>query len=448
MKTRHRSETERNVRAGTGARPSRAARRSIRTAAVLATLPWCVPGCLQPECSQPDYTAAECRVLAENELARLATASGVEARFQTPAAYAAGDATSWYATGVFEDLGGGTIRARVAGPGPFALSFEAAPRAPGSLSVVLENVDPRAVVVVGPADEAEVLGPAPLFESVRTVEVPLRTDRPVWIAGAVPCGPALRLAALGDVQTNPQQFERIVDVLQDEAARDDGPPLVALLFLGDVTELSTDVEFELMADLFRRIPVPVAAVPGNHDVFASSRAIYNRVFGPGNYTVDVCGVHVAMLDTGNGTLAASVEGRLPGLLHAAPTATKANLVATHYPPHPELTGNGWADEGVAQHLLVEAALAGVDLVLAGHIHTLMDFPEVPVGDRSLRQIVTGTGGANQGKAVARYGFLDLLLADGEAPRPCFREVPPPNWDGLTNAPLSSRLPNCPDRPAP
>ncbi len=418
-------------------------------AAVAALASWGgAAGCLQPECSQPDYTAAECRVLAENELARLATSSGVEVRFQTAAAFARDDASTWYATGVLEDLGAGTVRARVAGPGPFALSLEPTARAPGQIVVRLENVDPRATVLVRTPSGTTTLGTAPVFEQVRELTVPLESGGASWVAGAVPCGAAVRIAALGDVQTNPQQFERIVDVLQDEAARADAPPLLALLFLGDLTELSTDVEFELIADLFRRIPVPVAAVPGNHDVFASSRAIYNRTFGPGNYALEACGVHVALLDTGNGTLAPSVEGRLPELLHATPATTKANLVATHYPPHPELTGNGWADEAVAQHLLVEAAVAGVDVILAGHIHALLDFPHVPVGDGTLRQIVTGTGGANQGKAVARYGYVDLLLEDGAAPRPCFREVPPPNWDGLANAPLSKALPNCPDRPDP
>ncbi|RMG93544.1 MAG: metallophosphoesterase [Deltaproteobacteria bacterium] len=417
-------------------------------ASMVAGLVACVAsgGCLQPECSQPDYTSAECRVLAENELARLATSSGIEVRFQNAAAFARDDASTWYATGVLEDAGGGVVRARVAAPGPFAISFEPSERAPAEISVRLENVDPRATVVIRSPQGTEVLGPAPIFESVREVTVPLGAVGPSWIAGAVPCADRMRLAAVGDVQTNPQQFERIVDVLQDDAADEDAPPLLGLLFLGDLTELSEDVEFELVADLLRRIPVPVAVVPGNHDVFASTRAIYNRTFGPGNYAFEACGVHVAMLDTGNGTLAASVEGRLPALLHATASATKANLVGTHYPPHPELTGNGWADEAVAAHLLVEAAYAGVDVVLAGHIHALLDFPRVPVGDRTLRQIVTGTGGANQGKAVARYGYVDLLLEDGAPVSPCFREVPPPNWDGLSNPPLSDALPNCPDRP--
>ena len=42
--------------------------------------------CAQAVCAEIDYRDPECRVVAENEVARRRSASGVELRFQEPAA--------------------------------------------------------------------------------------------------------------------------------------------------------------------------------------------------------------------------------------------------------------------------------------------------------------------------------------------------------------------------
>ena len=416
-------------------------------AAALAGLP--VAGCVQPECSQPDYTRAECRVIVENEVARLSTFDGIELRFQEPDAL---NAESWAALGVFEQLGPQLVRARVAAPGAFAFTLTPGPRAAATLDVRLENVDPRARVTYEVDGEIMEIPPPSVPVAQRTVTLPVPTEGVGWVRGEELCEGNFRFAALGDIQTNPQQFDRIVEELRRQVARDDdlaaqdlpGAPLRALLIVGDLTELSTDVEFELIQQLIDRVPIPVAVTPGNHDVFASSRAIYNRLFGPGNYAFTFCQAHVAMLDTGNGALAPSIQGRLPGLLKPS-RSVEAVFVATHYPPYPGLTGNGWSREDQAQDLLVESVLGGVDLLIAGHVHALMEFARVPVMDTSLREIITGTGGANQGLAPARYGYLDVtVLEDNGVGRTCFQEVVPPNWGPWRNPPLSPTLLNCPE----
>ncbi len=408
-----------------------------------------VPACLQPECSRPDYTRAECRVIVENEVARLSTFDGVELRFQDPDAP---DPETWAALGVLEQIGPQLVRARVAAPGPFALSIVPGPRAASTLDLRLENVDPRARIIYE-RDGVVTDIPRPAVPvSQREVTLTLPSEGVGWVRGEPVCGDQVRIAALGDIQTNPQQFERIVEDLRHQVALDDtraeagvpGAALRALLIVGDLTERSQDEEFELVAQLADRVPVPVAVTPGNHDVYAAARAIYNRLFGPGNYAFTFCGTHVVMLDTGNGALAPSIQGRLPELFTPSRRAG-AWIVATHYPAYPELTGNGWSREDQAQDLLLEAALAQVDLLLAGHIHTLMEFAQVPVMGTTLRQIVVGTGGANQGVAPARYGYLDITT-DGNfgVTATCFREVVPPNWGPWRNPPLSPNVPNCPE----
>jgi hypothetical protein len=395
-------------------------------------------GCTQPECATLDYRSAECRVVAENEHARLRLPGGAELRFQDPDV---GEAASWDARGLLEILDGGIVRARVAGPGRFALSLAPGPGGPSRITVILDNVDPAALVTVGPPG-AEIAVPASDSPGLqREIDVDLTGPETLWIRGSRACPATHRLAVTADIQTNPLQFERIVERLQVEAERSDeaGEPLVGLVILGDLTEASRDDEFLRIAAIQRSSPVPVAVTPGNHDVYRILQPHYNARFGPGNHVVDVCDTRFVLLDSGSGSIARSVEGRLPELLDRG--GAQHLLVGMHHPPYSGRTGSGWSLEDRAAHLLVESAIAGVDLVLAGHNHALRHFDGIAVGDVELEQIVVGTGGAFQGLGAPRYGFLRLTLGPAGVD-PCFVEVPPPGVAQSQNDPLSSRLPHC------
>jgi hypothetical protein len=376
-------------------------------------------GCVQPECSSPDFGNPECRVVAENELARLRTEAGVELRFQ---AADARDASSWIAGGLLREREPGTVEARVAGPGPFALSLQRTPGQPAALTLVLDNVDPNAHVTVGATEVPSGGG------LQRTVAVALDDDAPLWIRGWRDCPARFRIAVAADIQTNPLQFERIVATLAEEhrAAQAAGEPLLGLLIAGDLAENSREDEFETVAEILARLPFPTAVVPGNHDVYRPLHPLYNRRFGPGNYALDVCDVHVAMLDTGSGAIARSVQARLPELLDRGDA--RHLLAVMHHPPYAGITGAGWSREDLAEQALVEFAAAGVDRVLAGHAHALHDFPAVDIGGTRVHETIVGTAGAYQGVGVPRYGYLRLRF-DGATMDACFVEVPPPGLDG-------------------
>ena len=100
-------------------------RRALAIVALLGALPMAgsaLSGCVQAHCTNARYDEAECRVIAENEYARLRSSRGVEIRFQKPDASEAG---TWDARGLLAELSDGTVEARVAGPGRFALSVRA-----------------------------------------------------------------------------------------------------------------------------------------------------------------------------------------------------------------------------------------------------------------------------------------------------------------------------------
>jgi hypothetical protein len=113
----------------------------------------------------------------------------------------------------------------------------------------------------------------------------------------------------------------------------------------------------------------------------------------------------------------------------------------HHPPYAALTAAGWSSEKAAGRLLAEAAIARVDLILAGHAHALHDYSDIAVGDRKLREIIAGTGGAFQGLGIPRYGYLRMTVHPGGIDT-CFVEVPAPGFDGPQSDELSARLPYC------
>ena len=403
----------------------------------MGLLAWVQAGCAVPECTNPDYARAECRVVAENELARLHTPSSVEVRFQDPRAQTS---ATWDARGLvrFED---GVVRARVAGPGEFSLSFDADADAPEQIAVELENVDPSADVWVERGGvETPVLAPTDRTLR-RSLQLSITPGESVFVRGRRGCPEQYRVAFASDIQTNPAQFERILEALEEERDAGDtvGQPLVALVIAGDLTESSRDDEFDTIEAMLRNSPVPVVVTPGNHDIYRPRHPHFNRRFGPGNHVAEVCDLRLVMLDTGSGAIARSVEARLPELLERGDAADM--IVALHHPPYAGLTGAGWSREDRAQRLLAEAAIADVDLIVAGHAHALRDFPGIDIGDASLRQVIVGTAGAYQGLGEPRFGFLRVTLG-GSSPQTCFVEVPPPGFAGPQGQPLSGRLDYC------
>lgn len=396
--------------------------------------------CAQPECVVPDYRDPECRVIVEGELARLRAAVGVELRFHDPEV---ADLDTWDALGLLREHPDGRIRARLAGLGDFLISVRsAADQPPQSAQITLElhNVDPAALLTVDPP--TALLAAAPPALLTRELTLQIVPGERVTVRGARPCPQRYHLAFVGDIQTNPLQFERILAKMAEDAQAlaAAGEPLLGLVVVGDLTEWSYEVEFAQIAEILARAPAPAAVTAGNHDIFRKIVATYNMTFGPANYSSTICGVRLALLDSGSAGLARSIEGRLPELLDRR--GQPHLIAATHIAPYAGLTGDGWVREDQADMILAELALQRADLLIAGHSHALIDYPRIEAGAHQLREIIVGTGGASQGVGVARFGYL--LVRVGERLDPCFVEVPPPGWSGPANRPLSAALPYCDD----
>lgn len=390
-------------------------------------------GCGQTECATPNYSRAECRVLAENELARLRSSTGVEVRMQS--LDATDDRETWSAEGLVREHGD-AIQVRIAHMGDFALSLRDTTGEGQVLALELDNIHPQAALVSSPnVIELDAAG------LERSLEITIPPGGVTWVRGSLTsaCTTRVRIAALADVQTNPGQFARIVERLQRERdfAADAGELLAGVVLAGDLTEHSRADEFLEFAQLLETAGVPFALTPGNHDVYAPSQPSFNQSFGPGNYVFEVCGVRIAMLDTGSGALAESVVARLPELFDRR-DATHM-VTAMHHPPYAELTGFGWSREDLASITLGEFVLQGGELVLAGHGHLLREFADIPIAGARVRELIIGTAGAIQGAGQPLYGYVRLTFvgADIEA---CFVEVPPPGAVPHQNTPTT--IPMC------
>jgi len=366
--------------------------------------------CARPECTPPDYRNPECRVLAENLYAKWINSDGVEVRFQA----AEGSQTrSWEATGRVTLTEEGAFYARVAGLGNFRLSVHREPDGPASAEVVVDNVHPEILPLLGEVERSGLR---------RTLALSL-TEEITEIRGVLPddlCAGDYRIAALADIQTNPLQFARIVEDLHH---RDDGTtPLLGVLLLGDVAEYGSREEMADVMEIMAASPVPFAVTAGNHDVYAESDAVYNDVFGPGNHVFDVCDTHVVLVDTGNGYLAPSIRGRLDQLME---TDRRTLIAGMHHPPYPGRTSSGWTKEDHAQHLVAELSARGGDLLLAGHMHRRLQTDSTPVP-----QIIVGTAGATQYAVDPDYGYLRMTFGGAKIDT-CFVSVPAPGSPGVT-----------------
>ena len=381
-------------------------------------------GCRTSECARPDYSQAECRVVAENELARILTPNFIEYRFQTP------ESTSietWHPTGHFRIREDGWVDARSATVGELALSIENRATESQSVQLRLRNVAQNTTLrIVDHAGNsiADWHENRVTLALTREIELEIPPAATYWIRGTTPCPDRMAFAVLGDIQNNPVHFERILERIDLDAAElqsQQGVEMLAILLLGDLSETAAEPELRAIEQLLLRSTIPVVTVPGNHDIYSRRTPYYNRIFGPGNYAFDVCGTRFALFDTGNGGLADSVEGRIEELLFRGPA--EFLIAGMHHPPYAGLTGAGWSREDQAEYLLAQAAHQRVDLVLAGHVHAVLHYPQIPVGNRHVEEIVSGTGGAEQGLGLPTYGYLRLLI--GEQLETCFAEVPPP-----------------------
>lgn len=197
---------------------------------------------------------------------------------------------------------------------------------------------------------------------------------------------------------------------------------------GDLTEHGHPEDYAALATLLAPLPMPVYAVPGNHDRREPMRAAFDHAGflpqqGPLNFTIDAGSLRIVGLDSlvedrSHGALLPATLAYLDTALSAAPD--RPTLVMLHHPPF--ACGIGHMDEmrlleGAEELGRILSGHRQVQRLITGHVHrpVLFSFAGIPC------QIAP---------SVAHQVALDLT-ADGPA---AFNLEPPAmllhRWDGL------------------
>ncbi len=193
----------------------------------------------------------------------------------------------------------------------------------------------------------------------------------------------MRIVHLGDLHFGAHS-ESVANALIEDVSTV-GPD--SIVVSGDFTQIGSVAEFRAAKAFLDALPVPVIAVPGNHDIPTFN--LWERFTDPyGRYRsfisedlepfVQFDGVVVAGLKTtrralwgfdwSDGAISRGQLRRLSMRLNELPDDVFKIVVAHHPLLHPEEGGIGQDIVGRADRALAAFAKAGVRLVLSGHFH--------------------------------------------------------------------------------
>ncbi len=174
----------------------------------------------------------------------------------------------------------------------------------------------------------------------------------------------------GVVPTNAMAERAVAAILQLSPR----PDLV--IVSGDLTEHGDPQDYEALAAVLAPLPMPVYAVPGNHDRREAMRAAFDRSgflpsHGPLDFAIDAGPLRVIGLDSlvegqSHGALLPETLDHLDRALASAPD--RPSLVMLHHPPF---------DCGI-EHMDRIRLLEGAE-----------DFGRIVSGHRQVQRIVTG-----------------------------------------------------------
>lgn len=174
---------------------------------------------------------------------------------------------------------------------------------------------------------------------VRPDEVNLNAKNIARI-NALPDKDTFRFILTGDSQRFYEQVEDFtghVNTLRD---------ISFVLLNGDLVDFGLNSEYNMLAPKLKNLNVPFVAIMGNHDMLANGKEIFNRMFGPENFTFTYSGTTFICFNSNSRE--ANFNGTVPDLNmleQEISHASHANNVmfVSHVPPN-----SGDFDKGLEQ----------------------------------------------------------------------------------------------------
>ncbi len=173
-------------------------------------------------------------------------------------------------------------------------------------------------------------------------------------------GDTLRFAIISDTHNF---YDELSDAIKSINKHDN---LDFVLCNGDITQLGLEHEFEWYNQLTSKLDFPLITLIGNHDYRSNGKIIYEKMYGPSNFTFQVWQYKFVMFDdiyweNNNQNLKLNwLRNELSDTLHR-------NIVVTHIPY--------WTDQLEGTNELMLNLISTPDntiLNLHGHLHRFND----------------------------------------------------------------------------
>jgi Icc protein len=116
-------------------------------------------------------------------------------------------------------------------------------------------------------------------------------------------GDTLRFVFTGDSQRFYEQAEALVKSVNQQ------PGLSLMIVAGDISDFGLAREMRWVDERFSKLNIPYLTVIGNHDHVGNGRAVYQRIFGPLNYSFIYGDTKFVMIDTNSREY--NFNGRIP-----------------------------------------------------------------------------------------------------------------------------------------
>jgi Icc protein len=182
---------------------------------------------------------------------------------------------------------------------------------------------------------------------------------------AIPLKDTTRFILVGDTQ---RWYDETADFVESANQQDD---ISFVLHAGDISDFGLAWEFEWVNKIMKKLKYPYLTVIGNHDKVANGPDVYNRMYGPLNYSFEYGDNKFIFINTNSREYA--FDGTAPDLnwlnseLRNNP-GNKNVIVTAHVPPF-----DGDFDQDLAgKYADMLAADPHVKFTLYGHQHSFKE----------------------------------------------------------------------------
>jgi predicted phosphodiesterase len=188
--------------------------------------------------------------------------------------------------------------------------------------------------------------------------------------------------------------------------KSDSPQFV--ISLGDLAMSATALSFRRVRQLLRTVPIPMTAIPGNHDVFRGTRydlRFFESLFGADEHVFRVGSAQFVLLNNAAGAYGEEQFARLEKILRGSDAPHL--LVFCHKPVFDPRPNGSYAMErrDHAQRLHELFRDCAVTAVFSGHIHTL-----VTEEREGVTYIISGGGGSKLSSAEDVHHYLGVEVS--------------------------------------